>query len=59
MEPEGSLPRSQEPVTGHCPEPGKSSPHPPTLIPEDPFLLVNDSSLFLKSVITFTLHQIL
>jgi hypothetical protein len=32
-EPEGSLPCSQKPATGPCPEPDKSSPHPSTLFP--------------------------
>jgi hypothetical protein len=27
MEPEGSLPRLQEPATGLCPEPDASGPH--------------------------------
>jgi hypothetical protein len=27
MEPEGSLPCSQEPYTGPCPEPDQSNPH--------------------------------
>jgi hypothetical protein len=31
MEPEGSLPCSQEPSTGHCPEPDQSSPYQPIL----------------------------
>jgi hypothetical protein len=30
MEPEGSVPCSQKPTTGHCPEPDKSSPLPPS-----------------------------
>jgi hypothetical protein len=37
MESEGSLPYSQEPATGPCPEPDASSPHPPTLFPKDTF----------------------
>jgi hypothetical protein len=31
MEPEGSLPCSQEPATGTHPEPDESSPHPDSL----------------------------
>jgi hypothetical protein len=37
MEPEGSLPYSQEPVTDPYPEPYVSSPHVPTVFPSDPF----------------------
>jgi hypothetical protein len=37
MEPEGSLPRSQEPATGPNSEPEESSPHPPTLVFQNPF----------------------
>jgi hypothetical protein len=33
MEPEGSLPRSQEPATRPYPEPNESNPHPQTLFP--------------------------
>jgi hypothetical protein len=33
MEPEGSLPLSQEPTTDLYPEPDESSPHLPTLFP--------------------------
>jgi hypothetical protein len=35
MEPEGSLPYSQEPVIGHYPQPDASSPRFPTLFPYD------------------------
>jgi hypothetical protein len=34
MEPESSLPSSQQPATGPCPEPDESSPHLPTLFPQ-------------------------
>jgi len=37
MEPEGSLPCSQEPATGPHSEPDESNPDPPTLFPEDSF----------------------
>jgi hypothetical protein len=33
MEPEGSLPYSQQPAAGPYPEPDESSPHLPTLFP--------------------------
>jgi hypothetical protein len=33
MEPEGSLPCSQQPAIGPYLEPDESSPHPPTLFP--------------------------
>jgi len=33
MEPEGSLPSSQQPATGPHPEPDESSSHLPTLFP--------------------------
>jgi hypothetical protein len=36
MEPEGSLPCSQEPATWPYPELTESNPHPQTLFPEDP-----------------------
>jgi hypothetical protein len=36
MEPEGSLPYSQQPDTDPYPEPDESSPYLPTLFPEDP-----------------------
>jgi hypothetical protein len=37
MEPEGSLPCSQQPATGLYPKPDASIPHVPTLFPKDPF----------------------
>jgi hypothetical protein len=37
MEPEGSLPRSQEPATGPYPKLYKSNPHPETLFPKNTF----------------------
>jgi hypothetical protein len=36
MEPEGSLPCSQQPATCPYPEPNESNPHPQTLFPQDP-----------------------
>jgi hypothetical protein len=33
MEPENSLPCSQDPTTGPNPKPDESSPHPPNLFP--------------------------
>jgi hypothetical protein len=39
MEPESSLPCSQKPVTGPYREPGKSSPHPHTLLFLEQFLI--------------------
>jgi hypothetical protein len=44
MEPEGSLPCSQEPVTGLYSEPDKSTPHLPTLFPRR-FILILSSHL--------------
>jgi hypothetical protein len=37
MEQESSLPCSQQLATGLCSEPDESSPHNPTLFPEDAF----------------------
>jgi hypothetical protein len=37
MEPEGSLPCSQQAATGTYPEQNASSPHVPTVFPKDPF----------------------
>jgi hypothetical protein len=37
MEAEGLLPCSQEPATGPCPESDESSPHLPTIFPQNPF----------------------
>ena len=36
MEPEGSLPHSQQPTTCSYPEPDQSSPYSPKQLPEDP-----------------------
>jgi hypothetical protein len=36
MEPEGSLPYSQQPAIGPYAEPDKPNPHPPALFPWDP-----------------------
>jgi hypothetical protein len=37
MEPEGSLPGSQDSTIGSDPEPDESNPHPLILFPKDPF----------------------
>jgi hypothetical protein len=37
MEPEGSLPSSQEPATSPYPESDESNPHAQILFPQDPF----------------------
>jgi len=37
MGPEGVLPSTQNLITGPYPQPDASSPHIPTLFPEDPF----------------------
>jgi hypothetical protein len=41
MEPEGSLPCSQEPATCAYPEPNESNPHPQTLIPPRSILMLS------------------
>ena len=51
MEPEGSLPHSQEPATFPYPEPNKSSPCHPIRLLEDPFSYESESSENLKFVI--------
>jgi len=38
IKPEGTLPCSQEPTTGSCPEPHKPSPHLPTLFLYNSFI---------------------
>jgi hypothetical protein len=40
MEPESSLPCSQQPATATCPEPDESNPHPQIRFPLDPFNVI-------------------
>jgi hypothetical protein len=48
MEPEGSLPCLEEPVTGPYPELGECNPHPPTL----PYILMFNFNIILPSTST-------
>jgi hypothetical protein len=46
MEPDGSLPCSQEPAIGPYPDPDVSIPHFPTLFPWDPFYIFPSTPVF-------------
>jgi hypothetical protein len=54
MEPEGSLPRSQEPSTGPYPEPDRSNPHHLILSP-DPFYYCPPTYVLVLPVVSFFL----
>jgi hypothetical protein len=56
MEAEDSLPCSQEPATGSCPEAGAFSSHLPTLFPKGPSFLSNTFEHFVRQL--FVLFQL-
>jgi hypothetical protein len=52
-EPEVSSPCSQEPSTGPCPEPVRSSPYHPILSLQDPFTIINWLMLFKEIIAAY------
>jgi hypothetical protein len=53
MEPEGSIPCLQEPSTGSCPEPDKSSPYYPILFLQNPSKYYSTIYVLVYEVVSF------